>query len=171
MNILKRLTRSAQELAQERLEQTPLLAEGPEAFDPLPSFPAADPLDDGRDYTQPPQGNKTVLLIEDDSTSSYALGTILRRQGWEVTTAKTLAEGMRQLDARPHQVILDLMLPDGDGDKILQHIRASNLPMRVMVTTGSLDPAQLARVNSHAPDAILSKPLNLNSLLRELATA
>jgi DNA-binding response OmpR family regulator len=37
------------------------------------------------------------------------------RRGWEVQSASTLQDGIALLDSKPDCVILDLMLPDGDG--------------------------------------------------------
>jgi len=120
---------------------------------------------------QPPSGKGTVLLIEDDATSRVALTTILKRRGWKVVSASTMAEGMRQLVTDPENVIVDLMLPDGDGEQVLQEIRDSHLSAKVTVMTGVSDPARLHRLHDLHPEQILNKPINLAALMRSLGRA
>ncbi|CAN5546942.1 hypothetical protein BH10PLA1_BH10PLA1_20370 [soil metagenome] len=115
-----------------------------------------------------PAAKGTVLLIEDDATSRVALSTLLKRRGWKVVSASTMAEGMRQLMNEPENVIVDLMLPDGDGEQVLQEIRDSHLSAKVTVMTGVSDPARLNHLHELRPDHILSKPINLAALLRSL---
>lgn len=85
-----------------------------------------------------------------------------------MAVAATLAEGLAALDARPHWVILDLMLPDGDGGLVLRRVRDYGLPIRVVVTTGSHDPDRLRLVRALQPDALLGKPIRLPELLRHI---
>jgi CheY-like chemotaxis protein len=132
----------------------------------------------GRYSGSPPKINTTstkpeyrgrVLVVEDDAASRTALTLILQRRGWDVTTASTLADGMRGLNALPDSVVLDLMLPDGDGVKLLQHVRSSHMRTRVAVTTASSDRNRLARVKNLRPDVLMSKPVDLAQLLRGLS--
>jgi two-component system response regulator QseB len=109
-----------------------------------------------------------VLLVEDDPATCVALKMLLGRRGYEVAVATSAAAGCVALDAKPSCVILDLMLPDGSGTKVLRQIRNANLPIRVLVTTGLNDPEELAAVTSLGPDAILRKPIDLAELLAKL---
>src|SRR4029077_363655 len=66
-----------------------------------------------------------ILIIEDDASSMNALARILKSQGYQVLTALTLHEARRLIDhPRLATVILDLMLPDGDGIEVLRDARA-----------------------------------------------
>jgi DNA-binding response OmpR family regulator len=106
-----------------------------------------------------------VLLVEDDAVSASALAMILRRRGFEVTQVGTIAEGFNRLAEQPDFLILDLMLPDGDGQTILQHIRTQNLSTRVLVTTAASDPNRLRAVRDLKPDLLLLKPIDITRLL------
>jgi DNA-binding response OmpR family regulator len=104
-------------------------------------------------------------LVEDDPATSKALRVIFDRRGWDVLNVSTIADALALLDWNPDCVVLDLMLPDGDGTVILAKVRAENLPIRVAVTTGSNDLHRLKTVLKLHPDVFLTKPVNLRELL------
>ncbi len=110
-----------------------------------------------------------MLLVEDDPVSASALSTILTRRGFEVLHAATLAQGLALLATRsPDTVLLDLMLPDGDGSVLLERARAEGRPVRVIVTTAVGDDARLAAVRALGPDVLMQKPIDLAGLLKLL---
>jgi CheY-like chemotaxis protein len=110
-----------------------------------------------------------ALVVEDDPVSRRALANLLRTHGWDVTTAATAAEGVRQLAAvRPDAVLLDLMLPDGDGEQVLIRARAAGHPARVTVMTGTADPARLGRLAALGADGLMIKPIRVEDVLSRL---
>jgi DNA-binding response OmpR family regulator len=109
-----------------------------------------------------------VLLVEDDWRTHSALRKILIKMGWEVHSAMTVSGGLALLHLKPQAIILDMMLPDGDGVEVLRQVRAENHPAKVAVTTGIEDRARLEEIRKLAPDAVLRKPLELDDLLRVL---
>lgn len=106
-----------------------------------------------------------MLLVEDDPATAKAMTQILRRMGHEVDHVDSVAEGIARTANRHDVVILDLMLPDGDGIDVLAAIRAANPSTRVVVTTGMSDPDRLAAVAALQPDLVLLKPIQINHLL------
>jgi two-component system, OmpR family, response regulator CpxR len=72
------------------------------------------------------------------------------------------------IDSAPAFVVLDIMLPDGDGIQILQAIRDRKIPVRVAVVTGLGDPARLAAIAALNPDALLRKPIDISELIGKL---
>ena len=105
-----------------------------------------------------------LLLVEDDLATSKALRALLTRKGWVVQVAATLAEGIRHLENLPEWLILDLMLPDGDGTILLRKVRDEKLDVRVGVTTGSIDPIRLQNVSELLPELFLTKPIDIDAL-------
>jgi DNA-binding response OmpR family regulator len=105
-------------------------------------------------------------LVEDDPVSASALQAILRRRGFEVQAATTLARAMDLLKSQPEFVLLDLMLPDGDGAAVLRQVRQTSPETRVLVTTAVSDPERLRALRVLGPDVILQKPIDLNALLK-----
>jgi DNA-binding response OmpR family regulator len=109
-----------------------------------------------------------ILLVEDDLASHQMLRKILVRMGCAVASARTVAVGLALLDTDPNGVILDLMLPDGEGETILRKIRSDRRPIRVAVTTGEGDLDRLRRVGELGPEALIRKPIDLDELIRGL---
>ena len=106
-----------------------------------------------------------VLVVEDDLDSYQALSKILKHVGYETLSASTLAAGRELVAGDPRFVILDLMLPDGNGKELLRHVREHQLPAKVVVLTGASDARLLDEVRALRPDALFTKPLNVPKLL------
>ena len=63
-----------------------------------------------------------VLLVEDDVRVAAAVASGLRKRGYEVDCAGSIAEA---LEAAPVDIVLlDLGLPDGDGMDLCRMLRA-----------------------------------------------
>jgi two-component system, OmpR family, response regulator RegX3 len=74
-------------------------------------------------------------MIEDEAAISEPLAEALEREGFEVRVAATAAEGRELRRTHPPDlVLLDVMLPDGDGKEVLREIRASSRTPVIMVT-------------------------------------
>jgi DNA-binding response OmpR family regulator len=112
-----------------------------------------------------------LLIVEDDASTRSALQQIYSRRGWTVDTAGTLAEAFDFLKLGPQFVILDLMLPDGEGSTLLRAIRDAGMPTRVAVTTGSNDVELIGAVMLLKPDFVLSKPIRLAELNTAIGTS
>ena len=109
-----------------------------------------------------------IVVVEDDPTSGHALRAILTRRGWTVTLAPTLQAGLAAVDVGADCLVLDLMLPDGSGETILEHVRKTGAPMRVVVTTAVTDTVRLNQLAALKPDMVVRKPIDLSQLLRGL---
>jgi two-component system response regulator RegX3 len=74
-----------------------------------------------------------VLFVEDEDSISGPFSSTLRREGFEVTVAESLAEA-RAVDAFD-LVLLDLMLPDGDGRDFARELRATGSEVPIIILT------------------------------------
>jgi DNA-binding response OmpR family regulator len=109
-----------------------------------------------------------LLLVEDDPATRDELCRLFLRRGFEVLWSPTVEGGLALLQADPDWVILDLILPDGDGERVLAKIRAAGLPVRVIVTSATTDERRLARVALMKPELLLRKPVDLDEMVRPL---
>jgi DNA-binding response OmpR family regulator len=107
------------------------------------------------------------LIVEDDELIRRAWHEIFGSRGWDVTAVGTVAEGMASLDPAPDYLILDLSLPDGDGETVLRKVRDDDLKTRVTVMTAVVDVSRLRRVRQLRPDALFMKPIDVAEVWRE----
>jgi DNA-binding response OmpR family regulator len=76
--------------------------------------------------------NKKVLIIDDEEDILRLIKTVLNKEGIDhVATAATAKEGFNQFQAyNPDIVLLDIMLPDGEGYDVCKQIRSiSKVPI------------------------------------------
>lgn len=111
-----------------------------------------------------------TLLVEDDLDTCEALSRILRRRGYEIDCANSVREAMAKLAAEPEAMVLDLMLPDGNGIDVLRRVRESGMPVRVAVATGAGDTNLMSDAILLKPDAFFTKPIDATELVSWLSS-
>jgi two-component system NtrC family response regulator len=110
-----------------------------------------------------------VLVIDDDQGICETLMGIFNTMGYNAACAGTIAAGISLLKKRSFDVVLlDVVLPDGNGLNILSQIKEMPLSPEVVIITGEGDPhgAELA-ILSGAWDYI-QKPLSMNQMILTL---
>jgi CheY-like chemotaxis protein len=107
--------------------------------------------------------------VDDDRAARRAVGLILKRLGFDVAEAGTVADAVAALARRPDWVLLDLMLPDGCGTEVLRKAKAHG-GCRVCVVSGC-GRERLDQARALGPDAVLEKPIDVDRLLSLLAAA
>jgi len=109
-----------------------------------------------------------VLLVDDHVETAEALGVLLMRRGFEVTTATSIATALAAAEAAPIDVLVaDILLPDGNGTELLRQIRAvSEVPA---IALSGLDRASDIRRSAEAGfDEPLAKPIAIEELVGAL---
>jgi two-component system phosphate regulon response regulator OmpR len=112
--------------------------------------------------------SKQLLLIDDDARLAQMVGDYLRGHGYEVEVAGSLAAGRQRIDARVFDaLILDLMLPDGDGLDLTRELRADprtrRLPLLMLTARG--EPMDRIVGLEIGADDYLPKPFEPRELL------
>jgi two-component system phosphate regulon response regulator OmpR len=121
--------------------------------------------------TMADMSNEHILLIDDDLRLSAMVGDYLRVQGYQVSSAASLASG-RELLARQafDALVLDLMLPDGDGLDLCRELRASprhrHLPLLMLSARG--EPTDRIVGLEVGADDYLPKPFEPRELLARI---
>ena len=105
-----------------------------------------------------------VLLVEDDPAIRTALIRGLTERGHAVSSAATGMAGLEQAVAnRPDLVVLDLGLPDVDGQQVLRMLRGvSRVP--VVVATARDDETEIVAVLDAGADDYVVKPFSAAQL-------
>jgi DNA-binding response OmpR family regulator len=107
-----------------------------------------------------------VLVIEDNAGLAYGLRNNLEIEGYEVEVAGDGARGLeRARAARPDLVILDLMLPELDGFRVLRAMRTEELAMPVLILTARGEESDKVRGLKLGADDYVTKPFGLLELL------
>jgi len=112
-----------------------------------------------------------ILMIDDDLRLSAMVADYLRSHGYQVTTAPSLAAG-RELLARQtcDALVLDLMLPDGDGLDMCRELRGGartrNLPLLMLSARG--EPTDRIVGLEVGADDYLPKPFEPRELLARI---
>ena len=91
----------------------------------------------GEGYHRGPMATR-ILLVEDEAAISEPLAESLGREGFEAVVASTLA-GAREAfrHQSPDLILLDVMLPDGDGRDLAREIRKdSDIPIVMLTARG-----------------------------------
>ncbi|WP_315080846.1 response regulator transcription factor [uncultured Clostridium sp.] len=76
--------------------------------------------------------NNKILIVDDEIEILKLLETVLKKEGFSnIYTAQTSREGLTEFKrVKPDLIILDIMLPDGDGYEMCKEIRStSNVPI------------------------------------------
>jgi two-component system KDP operon response regulator KdpE len=112
-----------------------------------------------------------VLLIDDDEPLRKYLNTLLAGAGYEVQLAESGEQGL-QLAHRnaPALVILDLGLPDVDGQELLLKLR-DRMQMPIVVLSGREQPVEKIAALDHGADDYLTKPFSSGELLARIRLA
>jgi DNA-binding response OmpR family regulator len=105
-----------------------------------------------------------VLIVEDDVRIRPLLMRSLDERGHAVSSAATGMQGLAMaMDDRPDVVILDLGLPDVDGTRILQMLRAvSDVPV-IVASARDDDPSLVGCLDAGADDYVV-KPFTADQL-------
>ena len=102
-----------------------------------------------------------ILVIEDEKSISYLLGTVLTANGYDVIKAYTGTEACEMLDAYcPDLILLDLGLPDMDGVDIIRRVRSRGTAPIVVVSARTRERDKIEALDLGADDYI-TKPFNI----------
>lgn len=112
-----------------------------------------------------------VLIVEDDGELASMLDTVLRAEGFTVRCARTLASALEQVrQALPNLVILDLMLPDGQGSAWFDLSNGMPHVPTLVISARSEEGQKIAMLDAGADDYLV-KPFGVGELLARIRVA
>jgi two-component system KDP operon response regulator KdpE len=122
-----------------------------------------------------------VLLVEDDRELRGTLRDALAVEGYEVFTAASLGEGLALLanlgkrprhadDAGVDLVLLDLGLPDGEGETLLAALRRRHALPLIVISARESDGQKIRLLDAGADDYLV-KPFGIGELLARMRVA
>ena len=114
-----------------------------------------------------------ILVVDDDPDITFAVSLYLRKEGYEVQSSASRAEGMKAIASyKPDLLILDVMMeqPD-DGIAMAQELRRTGqkLPIVMLTSVGKVTGMHFDKDSDLVPvDAFFEKPVKPEELLRKL---
>jgi two-component system KDP operon response regulator KdpE len=119
--------------------------------------------------------NWRVLLVEDDAELRRTLRDALQVEGYAVTTAATLREARAALNAGLAEgaldlVLLDLGLPDGEGESLLGELREQRKSAVIVISARHTDDPKIRLLDAGADDYLV-KPFSVKELLARMRVA
>jgi DNA-binding response OmpR family regulator len=109
-----------------------------------------------------------VLIVDDESDLAQLLAFNLRQAGFDPRIAVNGAEALRLAAERiPDLVLLDVMLPDGDGRDVLRDIRSTSRTPVVMLTARGEEMDRVLGLELGADDYV-TKPFSAAELVARL---
>ncbi|CAK0769209.1 Transcriptional regulatory protein WalR [Gammaproteobacteria bacterium] len=108
----------------------------------------------------------TVLIVEDDPAMQIGLRDNLELEGYRVLVAGTLRAGREAVrQERPDILLLDLMLPDGDGLSLCRQLRADGFVQPILMLTARGEELDRLLGFEVGADDYIVKPFSLRELL------
>src|SRR5262245_5377332 len=110
-----------------------------------------------------------ALIVDDEPQSAAALSELVDLEGFTASTAGSLAEARQLLPKEPPDVLLvDLMLPDGQGLELLKDLDAARRPEVILITGHASVDSAVEALRTGVLD-YLTKPVDVNRLKTVLA--
>jgi two-component system response regulator RegX3 len=111
---------------------------------------------------------RMILIVEDEESISEPLAAALEREGYASAIAPTAAAALEAVRANePDLVLLDVMLPDGDGREILRDIRSRGSTPVIMVSARGEETDMVVGLELGADDYV-SKPFRAAELIARI---
>jgi len=110
-----------------------------------------------------------ILIVEDEQSIAGLLKDRLDGEGYQVTIAYTGKEAVQNIkDKRPDVITLDIQLPDANGIKILEKIKANpETSMIPVIIISSSDEGFSAK--EKGAEEFIPKPINFKKLFETLS--
>lgn len=117
--------------------------------------------------------SKHILLIDDeDDIREVAAMSLETVAGWRVTCASTGMEGIKLAEeAAPDAILLDVMMPDQDGQQTLRLLRqnAKTKSIPVLFLTAKVQAIERKRLQDIGASGTLAKPFDPMKLANEIS--
>lgn len=114
---------------------------------------------------------KKILVVDDESSITDLVYSILTEKGYEVTTAKDGKEGLKVFESvKPDLVITDIVMPDMEGIEFMRSLVKMRKGLPIIVMSGNvLGTKFLETARIFGAQATLRKPFAIQELLEVIA--
>lgn len=113
-----------------------------------------------------------VMVVDDEDLAVESLAEILRRRGYDVTTAGDGQAALELFSENPvDAVITDLTMPRMGGREMIRHLRDINPNLPIIVTTGQITVGEDELQVAKGATCIIKKPVSMQQIFQALEQA
>lgn len=110
-----------------------------------------------------------IMLVDDDTTVGWILETVLEDEGFDLARVEWGNEAVETaVERRPAAIVLDLKLPDSDGQQVLRNLKNTPSLWTVPVIICSAVTHSLTADDHFLAQEVLPKPFDIQLLLDAL---
>jgi len=114
---------------------------------------------------------RTLLIVEDELDILENNHRFFESMGYRVLTAETMARAKEHLaNETPGAIVLDIMLPDGNGLDLLRELRGAGSKIPIIMLTAWGKTSDIARGLSYGANDYVSKPFEYEELQARVDT-
>jgi len=107
-----------------------------------------------------------IMVVDDDENIRKLLEKFLRKEGHTVISAQGGAEALQKMTAKPDILLLDIMMPDMQGFKVLDQVKEMSPATDVIMMTGLDEHAVGVESLRRGACEFVTKPVDLEHLAR-----
>jgi DNA-binding response OmpR family regulator len=113
---------------------------------------------------------RKVLIVDDEPNIVLSLQFLMRKGGFETSTARDGDEALAEVERfRPDLLLLDAMMPNRDGFEVCQKLRASGwTDLKIVMLTAKGREAEVAKGMAVGADAYVTKPFSTRDLVERV---
>ena len=122
------------------------------------------------DYASPP----VILVIDDEATIREIVADILRMEGYSVITAAHGLTALEQVRAEPQRfalVLLDMIMPEINGEMMVRRLHEINPAIKIIICSGYTEQRLRNGFGTDEIAAFLPKPFQVHQLLTQVQQA
>lgn len=116
------------------------------------------------------EGNKTILIVDDDKFILNVFSRILQKQGYTVEVAETGQETLEKMNESQYDLVLiDVNLPDVSGIDLVSKLNSIDPDILKIIITGFPSLEDATRAMDQGVTAYLVKPVKSEELIALIA--
>lgn len=111
--------------------------------------------------------SKQVLIVDDELLIRTLFSRLIQKLGFETLTAATGAEALdifRENTDKIDVVILDMVMPDINGDKVFLHMREINPTVKILLSTGYAEDESIEELIATGNARFIQKPFTIDTI-------
>lgn len=112
---------------------------------------------------------RNILMVEDDSTIAFAVKYAVEQEGFNLDIAENLENARKIVNSKEYDLILlDVMLPDGNGYEFLKQLREHDEDIPVIFLTACDEEVNIVMGLDIGGDDYITKPFRVRELISRI---